>query len=166
VNKEVLRNIGKPINPDRIKRLARKAAQLGIRTHATFMFGNIGETAGSMEETLRFSQKLSVDTVQYSIALPYPGTRMYDKLKADGMLEDVAPDSYDLHTFNVIKNPNLSNDELRAFFQKAPGRWLRAKICQPSWVARQTRYFWRGFKVGGWDNIKDDVVKGVCALWK
>jgi radical SAM superfamily enzyme YgiQ (UPF0313 family) len=48
--------------------------KFGIKTHATFCFGLLGETKDSMIQTLIFAKSLDVDSIQFSIATPYPGT--------------------------------------------------------------------------------------------
>ena len=39
-----------------------------------------------MEKTLEFAKELNVDSVQFSITTPFPGTRYYYELKEKGLL--------------------------------------------------------------------------------
>lgn len=165
-NPALLKKMGKPLNLDKVRTLSYLCNKLNIRTHATFTFGQIGETVSTMKETLKFAQDLPIDTVQFSITLPYPGTRMYQELKERDMLTDISPYSFDLHSYNVVKFNNLSNKDLKDFFEKAPKRWLITKIKRPSWLYRQLKYFLRGFILGGIKSIRDDIVKGICTLFK
>ncbi|HLQ60350.1 MAG TPA: hypothetical protein VK131_00640, partial [Candidatus Acidoferrales bacterium] len=46
-----------------------------------FMVGYLGETQKSLEKTIRFSSRLPLDYVSYTIAYPLPGTKFYSKVK-------------------------------------------------------------------------------------
>jgi anaerobic magnesium-protoporphyrin IX monomethyl ester cyclase len=39
-----------------------------------------------MEETIRFAKKTRTDYAQFLIAIPYPGTALYDEIKKNGKL--------------------------------------------------------------------------------
>ncbi len=141
--KDVLEHIGKPVDLDRVKKVVSWAVSHGIRTHATYTFGLLGETRGSMEATLRYAIALDTDSVQFSIATPYPGTKFYDQLKDNGWLKDFDWQNYDGSVSCVVDYPQLSAREIEAWYARAFSRWLSAMLLRPSWLYRQLRIIFR-----------------------
>jgi radical SAM superfamily enzyme YgiQ (UPF0313 family) len=139
----VLKRIGKPIKLDRVERVAGAAQRLGIKTHMTVMFGLSGETHQSIERTFAFACKLDVDSVQFSVATPYPGTRYYHELKEAGRLRFERWEDFDGANNAVFDGEGLEADFLERFEATAHGRWLRHKIQDSRWVMRQVRYLGR-----------------------
>jgi coproporphyrinogen III oxidase-like Fe-S oxidoreductase len=81
------------------------------------MVGNQGETAETMQETLRLALKLKTDTAQFFPLIPYPGTEAYNWAKQNGYVgidyeqyckEDGAHNS-------VLNLPGLSAGEMVEF---------------------------------------------------
>ena len=60
---------------------------LGIAIHGTFILGLPGETRETIEETIRFACDIDPDTIQVSLAAPYPGTALYDEARRNGWME-------------------------------------------------------------------------------
>lgn len=82
----VLDSIGKGLTVDRARRFAHDAAEAGVRIHGCFIFGLPGETADTMEETVRFALTLPLDTAQFYPLMVYPGTECYDWATRGGYL--------------------------------------------------------------------------------
>lgn len=57
------------------------AKQKGLRVAATFIIGFPGETAQDRTETIRFALSLPLDAMRVNIAIPYPGTPLYEMTK-------------------------------------------------------------------------------------
>src|SRR2546426_567515 len=86
-NQGVLNSVKKGVRLDVARRFTRDARALGIRIHGTFVLGLPGETQETIEETIRFACELEPDTIQVSIAAPYPGTVMYRQALEHGWLD-------------------------------------------------------------------------------
>src|SRR3989454_8527761 len=86
-NQAVLNSVKKGVRLDVARRFTRDARALGIRIHGTFVLGLPGETQETIEETIRFACELEPDTIQVSIAAPYPGTVMYRQALEHGWLD-------------------------------------------------------------------------------
>src|SRR5437762_13155710 len=54
--------------------------------HGAFILGLPGETPKTIDETIEFACDLEPDTIQVSLAAPYPGTEFYEWAKANGYL--------------------------------------------------------------------------------
>lgn len=83
---QILKNIKKGLTTNQIKRFMKTCRKLGIVTHATFVLGLPGETRETIEQTIRFAKEIDPDTIQVSIATPYPGTELYDEALKNGWL--------------------------------------------------------------------------------
>jgi anaerobic magnesium-protoporphyrin IX monomethyl ester cyclase len=140
---EVLRRINKPVKLDRVERVVRAARRLGIKTHMTVTFGLSGETHESMQRTFDFASRLDLDSVQFSVATPYPGTRFYKELEQAGRLRFEKWEDFDGANNAVFEADGLDPDVVERFEATAHGRWLRHKVRSPRWVLRQTRYMLR-----------------------
>jgi anaerobic magnesium-protoporphyrin IX monomethyl ester cyclase len=107
----ILRNIQKHINLDEVRTVVRLLKKIGIESHATYMFGLPGETRETIKNTIDFAFKLGTDTAQFSVAIPYPGTKFYEMAEKNGWLkadkwEDFAGQKA------VIEYPELSAEEI------------------------------------------------------
>ena len=85
-NEQILKNIRKGVSAERARRFTRDCHDLGILIHGTFILGLPGETRETIEETIRFAQEMQPETLQVSLASPYPGTRFYDWVREHGYL--------------------------------------------------------------------------------
>jgi radical SAM superfamily enzyme YgiQ (UPF0313 family) len=85
-NEQILKNVRKGVSVERARRFTRDCHELGILIHGTFILGLPGETPATIEETIRFAQEMQPETLQVSLASPYPGTAMYDWAVDNGHL--------------------------------------------------------------------------------
>jgi len=58
----------------------------GISVYATFVFGYDGDTRAAFEETLCFAQRQRFFFAAFNHLVPFPGTRLYARLEAEGRL--------------------------------------------------------------------------------
>ncbi|MCR4290829.1 MAG: hopanoid biosynthesis associated radical SAM protein HpnJ [Candidatus Scalindua sp.] len=77
-NQEILNNIRKGITLDQAREFTKICKQLGIMIHGAFILGLPEETHESINDSIKFACELDVDTIQVSLASPYPGTQLYD----------------------------------------------------------------------------------------
>lgn len=83
---EILKNVKKGIRAKKYMEFTRDAKRAGIMIHGAFILGLPGETRQTIDETIKFACELDADTIQVSLAAPYPGTEFYDWAKANGYL--------------------------------------------------------------------------------
>src|SRR6266850_290655 len=86
-NQAILNNVKKGVRLDVARRFTRDAMSLGIAIHGTFILGLPGETRETIAQTIRFATDIDPDTIQVSLAAPYPGTELYREARANGWLE-------------------------------------------------------------------------------
>jgi anaerobic magnesium-protoporphyrin IX monomethyl ester cyclase len=52
-----------------------------VRVTGGFILGALNETKDMMRETINFAKRLNPSTAQFSILTPYPGTKLYERVK-------------------------------------------------------------------------------------
>lgn len=84
----------------------------GIKVHGMFVLGSDEDDLKTIRETVRFARGLKIDTVQFLVLTPLPGTETYDELREQGriLVEDWS--KYSGH--HVVFNPlHMSPYELQ-----------------------------------------------------
>ena len=84
----ILKNINKRISIDQIMRAFELTHRVGIRSEATVMIGNPGETRQTVKETERLLSILKPDHMWVSFTAVYPGTALYELAKGEGLMSD------------------------------------------------------------------------------
>lgn len=148
-NREILKGIGKPIDLEKVRKFVGWCSKYKIKNHATFTFGLLGETKETMKETLEFAKSLDVDSVQFSLTTPFPGTRYFQQLKEEKRLAFQKWEDFDGAFSSVVKYPNFSQKEIVDFCRRASGSWLSNKFTKATWLLRQLYYLKRTIKGQG-----------------
>lgn len=86
-NQAILNNIKKGLRVDRAKEFVAHCKDLGLTIHGTFIVGLPGETTETIEETIRFACAIEPESLQVSLAAPYPGTELYQQAVENGWLD-------------------------------------------------------------------------------
>jgi radical SAM superfamily enzyme YgiQ (UPF0313 family) len=119
-------------------RFVRRCRESGIMVHGCFMVGNLNETPGSMEKTLRFAKKLQPDTAQFFPIMVYPGTTAYQEAKDRKyiQIEDWGGwlTKEGLHN-SVVNLPNITHEQLVSFCDRA----RRSFYLDPSYLIYKLR---------------------------
>jgi len=85
----VLNNVKKGIRIEQARAFTKTAKSLGIKIHGTFVMGLPGETRETITETIQYARQLDPDTLQVSLAAPYPGTALHRQALDNGWLDGV-----------------------------------------------------------------------------
>ena len=110
-NQQILNNIKKGIRLDIAREFTKNAKELGIIIHGTFILGLPGETPATINETIRFACEINPETLQVSLAAPYPGTELYRQAQEQGWLQIQTGELVDTHGVQVaaLNFPNLES---------------------------------------------------------
>ena len=104
VSPQALRDVHKGQNhPDRYAEAVRNIHERGMMVNASFVFGLDGDTPETFSRTLEWIMENRIETVTSHIMTPYPGTVLYDRLKAEGRL--LTDDLSLYNTANVVFQP-------------------------------------------------------------
>ena len=129
-NQQILFNIKKGMRIEVAKKFSKDCRELGIKIHGTFILGLPGETRETIEETIRFAMEVNPQTLQVSLAAPYPGTFLYRQAVENGWLDARHAELVDDHGVQIapLHYPHLSHTEMfdgveefyRRFYLRAP----------------------------------------------
>jgi len=86
-SQQILDNvINKATTIEKIKNAAKTAKDYGFKTGGFFCIGNPGEQIEDIEKTINLACSLDLDRAQFTIATPFPGTRLFELIKEKGEL--------------------------------------------------------------------------------
>jgi len=98
---ETLKRIKKEVDLEDVVDAFDRFGKLGIRTYATFLMGNPGETAETAQRTIDFSKRVRPSLCMFFVSTAYPGTPMHDDaLETD----EVTPRWWAKQEFDESKN--------------------------------------------------------------
>ena len=119
----VLKNIEKGATVEQAKTFMKNCKKLGILVHGDFIFGLPGETRETIERTMKFAEELDCETIQVSIAHPYPGTSFNDYLLKHGYLTKHEMSDELGHQLPNIQYPGLNRHEIVDAVERFYGRY-------------------------------------------
>lgn len=128
----VLERLGKGAALSQIRRAFEIARKLGLVTMGFAMINIPGESLEEMEATRKEVLSIDPDFLQLSFCTPYPGTRLYEECRREGLLADLDWSHYRFLKTPVIKHPSLDAQELL----RIHSRILRSFYLRPSKAAR------------------------------
>ncbi len=145
---QILKNIGKPLDAEKVLHGVRELRRHGIISHATFSFGHPGETVETMETTFDFAKRLGADNAQFSIVTPYPGTPFYRQAEKQGWLIEKDMSKYFGNLNAVVSYPQLSNKQIEAAVVRFNAEWetiaarnrFRLALRHPLWAVAKVRH--------------------------
>lgn len=84
-DENILKQSGKNISLDQIKKTVYNAQMLGFRTGCYFIVGHPNETFQQAKKTAMLARELDSEIFNLGIMVPYPGTKIYDMaLRGEG----------------------------------------------------------------------------------
>lgn len=79
-NPEILAATAKHINLAQVRQAVAWTEEAGIAAKGYFILGLPGDTEETMEQTIAFAASLPLTEAMFSIATPFPGTRLWEEL--------------------------------------------------------------------------------------
>jgi len=117
-NEQILKNIRKGVSLERARHFTKDCHDLGVLIHGTFIVGLPGETLDTIEQSIRFAREMNPETIQVSLASPYPGTHFYEYVKEHNFLvQDVYNDESGYQRCTV-SYPEVSAEEIFAAVER------------------------------------------------
>jgi len=83
----ILDNVHKNTTLEQSRTFMELAKTAKLEVHGCFVIGLPGETKQTAEETINFAMGLNLDTLQFSGAVPFPGTKFFDLAEQQGWLK-------------------------------------------------------------------------------
>jgi radical SAM superfamily enzyme YgiQ (UPF0313 family) len=104
--RSIRKGFNKPVNYDE---LIRTVHTLGISVQGCFVFGFDHDTRDVFQRTVERVNDLKIDIPRYSLYTPYPGTELFQRMRAEGRILSYNWDDYD--TMHVVIRPLLMTPE-------------------------------------------------------
>lgn len=153
-NQQILDTVvDKHLTLDQVRSAFKAARAVGLETIGFFIIGLPGETEATMDDTIRFACELDPVVANFSIATPFPGTQMYETVKAQGR---ILAESWDDYVFFEGKArfemPGLPAELVERKWKEAyrrfylrPKRIARTMVRRETWtrLPRTVRMAWR-----------------------
>jgi hopanoid biosynthesis associated radical SAM protein HpnJ len=123
-DQQILKNIKKGATVDMARRFTENAHKLGLIVHADYIIGLPGESRESIRRTIDFAKSLDTETIQVSIAHPYPGTEFYDYAEKNNLIQIGASMTDETgHQLPNIVYPGLDRGELVDWVERFYGEY-------------------------------------------
>lgn len=182
INPKTLKTLKKSQTPEDISRAIQILHKNGIKVHGMFMYGSDSDDPEVVKETVKFVKRSRVDSVQYMILTPMPGTEMFRKIESEERLIHRSWEYYDgLHVvfwpeqFSPIGLQQLAIESFKSFYSLAGAAneiinlFADEAIRSLGWIADRGRihtYSFKNalFKAGGrfilnkWDRINRSYI--------
>ena len=131
-NAQILKNIKKGVSKEQAIQFTKDCKKLGLSIHGAFIMGLPGETRETIRETIEYAKQLDLNSIQASLASPYPGTEFYTLCQENGWIAsgDFIDDTG--HQKCVINYPHLSNAEIFASVEEFYNKFY----FRPKYIAR------------------------------
>jgi len=104
INPGTLRSYRKKLTVEEIEQGIERFHQYGIRTHGMFVLGADTDDVATIKQTAKFAIKNKIDTIQFLILTPIPGTQFYREMESQGRLLTRDWSLYDGH--HVVYQPS------------------------------------------------------------
>jgi len=115
-NQETLNRINKGARIEDIVRGLKDSGRAGLEGHITAMIGYPWETPDDARNTINLAKNLfkkgHISTLQATIVIPYPGTKLYDECVKNGWLSHTDYSRFDQRS-QVMKSELTTNDALK-----------------------------------------------------
>jgi radical SAM superfamily enzyme YgiQ (UPF0313 family) len=130
----MLDRMNKRIKVATMREFVAKVRGAGLSLHGCFVLGLPGETEATMRETIDFALGIDIDTVQFSGAVPFPGTRYFTDCQEHGLLRAKRWSEWlsEGEQSPVVDYPGLSAQKVEA----AVNEGLHRFYFRPSYLSR------------------------------
>jgi len=117
-SQRILDEINKGVTVEEMVNSCRKAKEAGLTVHVTIMFGYAGASKDEELQTYRLAKRLMddgyADTLQSTLLMPYPGSKLYKTALENGWLR-YSPGEWELWdmTEPVLKSADITPEEVK-----------------------------------------------------
>lgn len=103
---EILKEMNKKFDLERVEKNVREVIETGIIVHASFIVGMPSENEKTIEETMGFIKRTGLRNLNVGILTPFPGTEVYSWAKKMGKITD--DDAYCEELGHVYEYPYVN----------------------------------------------------------
>ncbi|OGL41789.1 MAG: hypothetical protein A2043_06495, partial [Candidatus Schekmanbacteria bacterium GWA2_38_9] len=154
INPNTLKLFKKGQQLEDIEQSIKKLHEENIQIHGMFVFGSDEDDIKTIRETVAFAKRLNIDSVQFMILTPLPGTQTYESYKKESRILTYDWNLYDAH--HVVYTPKkMTPFELQKETFKAMNKFY-------SWVQILKRVWARD----AYNVVIKTYAKNIISKWK
>jgi len=131
-DQQILNNVRKGTTVEQARTFTKNCKELGIMVHGAFVLGLPGETPETIQRSIDFACEVDPETIQVSLASPYPGTKFYDLCVKEGYINPADMVSRSGYQSCVVSYPGISSEEIFM----AVERFYKKFYYRPKYVAK------------------------------
>lgn len=148
-NQATLDRLNKGIKVDKVEKELEIVKSVGLEPHVACMVGYPWETKKEAEKTIDFCKKLFsnnlIDSLQGTIIIPYPGTKLFIEAEKEGWLKTRNWDDYDMS--RPVLKTEMSDKEVMGlvkglYWSAVTPRFLIRRISEIRRI-EDVKYLWR-----------------------
>jgi radical SAM superfamily enzyme YgiQ (UPF0313 family) len=161
INPKTLKAIDKPVTSADVAACVENCRALGIFIHGTFIIGLPEETAETIDRTIEFAFRSPFDWMQFSPAIPYPGTPFFAQAQRSGWLISENWEGASKRLNVNLNYPGLPAEVIEAKLRTAQRLLNRRVFARPRIALKYFRLAWY---LKDWSVITM-VFKRLCSLF-
>ena len=142
----MLKLMKKGITTEKAMEAFRLARKVGIRTQAFFLFGLPGETEETVRETIEFAKKIKPGSAQFAVAIPHPGTELFDTTTEKGWIRYESWEDFS-SCLGMIETPEFPLDAA----EKARVRAYKKFYFRPAYIIQTA------LSINSWADLKSII---------
>lgn len=120
----------KPPTHELQERIINYCEDHGVKVGAFYVLGIPGSDKNSIQQTIEYAKQLNTSLAQFTIATPYPGTKMHDQVKDDILNEDW--EKYTAYT-PLLRSSQYTPEELLRYKESA----FRQYYLRWRWISKR-----------------------------
>lgn len=123
VSQKTIDNIGKKTNTvQKYKKYVKKIHDYGMNVMGSFIFGFDTDTVEIFDQTCEVINKYDIDTADFNILVPFPGTPLYNQLEMEGR---IVTKDWRMYTGEhvVFKLKNMTEEEMMSGMNKVAKKY-------------------------------------------
>jgi anaerobic magnesium-protoporphyrin IX monomethyl ester cyclase len=136
-SQKILDQMGKNITIQQIRDAVRSSREAGLFVAGNYMVGHIGETWETAMETINLACELDQDYASFAIAIPFPGTGLYQHCLDNSIPLPTWNDFGSVNTPPIPLNSALNADDLLKLRATAISKFFK----RPHYLLRLFRRF-------------------------
>ena len=117
---EMQKKINKRLDFDQVRHVVQMLKDRDVHVHLCWMLGFPGETRKQLDMTFALARELRAHSNQFLTVLPYPGTKLYEDAKRDGLLNfDGNLDNFDCRGGDYVRSDEWTHEQLQGMIYDA-----------------------------------------------
>ena len=127
---------------ERYREIIRRIHAHGISIQAGIVFGFDCDTPAVFDETLRFLRDNGISQATFNMLTPYPGTPLFNRLKAEGRILTEDWSKYNSRTDVVFRPKHMTPEQLLAGFRYVNREFYRPRNIFGRLLKSRVNLYW------------------------